>query len=195
MYRLRTAIQADAKVIADWFPTHESAVSWGGPDVPTNFVATWLANQYAGSSGRHFVLVDESGWICGTCAVRSLENPRRMHVSQLAVAPTMRGRGLGRRLLDLVVILARSAGAGKLTLFVYEGNAPARRLYERYGFVISANERAKASPYGAMLPMELDLTSADKATPADSGTSACRAGNDPSIPHKSPSRHRPKGRK
>jgi GNAT superfamily N-acetyltransferase len=71
------------------------------------------------------------------------------------------GRGVGRRLLDLVVILARSAGAGKLTLFVYEGNAAARRLYERYGFVTSANERAKASPYGAMLPMKLDFTSTD----------------------------------
>ena len=163
MYRLRTAIQADAKVIADWFPTHKSAVSWGGPDVPTNFVATWLANQYAGSSGRHFVLVDESGWICGTCAVRSLKSLRNMHVSQIAIAPTMRRRGLGRELLDLVVILARSAGAGKLTLFVYEGNAEARRLYERYGFVISAEKRAKASPYGAILPMELTLTSTDKA--------------------------------
>jgi hypothetical protein len=95
MYRLRTAIQADAKVIADWFPSHKSVVSWGGPDVPTNFVATWLANQYAGSSGRHFVLVDESGWICGTCAVRSLENPRRMHVSQLAIAPTIRAEEWG----------------------------------------------------------------------------------------------------
>jgi L-amino acid N-acyltransferase YncA len=107
----------------------------------------------------------------------------------------MRGRGLGRKLLDLIVILARSAGAGKLTLFVYEDNAAARRLYERYGFVISANERAKVSPYGAMLPMELDLTSTDKAIPADAGSPACLAGDDPSIPHRSARRHRSKGPK
>lgn len=158
MYRLRTAVQADANVIADWFPTDESAVSWGGPGVPGNAVAAWLTNQYASGSSRHFVFVGESGRICGTCAVRSLEKPRRMHVSQIAIAPTMRGRGLGRELLDLVVNLARSAHAEKLTLFVYEDNADARRLYEHYGFVVSADQPAKATPYGAMLPMELMLS-------------------------------------
>jgi ribosomal protein S18 acetylase RimI-like enzyme len=163
MYRLRTATQGDANVIAGWFLTHANAVSWGGPDVPTNFVATWLANEYADPSRRHFVLVDESGRICGSCAVRLLKRLRHMHVSQIAIAPTMRGRGLGRKLLDRVVILARSAGTEKLTLFVYEENAEARRLYERYGFVISADKRAKASRYGVILPMELTLTSTDKA--------------------------------
>lgn len=160
MYRLRTAVEADANVIADWFPTDKSAASWGGPDVPGNSVATWLAKQYTNGSGRHFVLVDESGLICGTCSVRSLENARRMHVSQIAIAPTLRGRGLGRELLDLIVTLARSADAEKLTLFVYEDNVEARRLYERYGFVISANQPVKATPHGAILPMELTLASA-----------------------------------
>jgi ribosomal protein S18 acetylase RimI-like enzyme len=158
MYRLRTAVQADANVVAEWFPTDKSAASWGGPDVPGNSVAAWLTNQYANGSSRHFVLVDESERICGTCAVRSIENSRRMHVSQFAIAPTMRGCGLGRVLLDLVVTQAHSAHAEKLTLFVYEDNADARRLYERYGFVISANQPAKASPYGEILPMELTLS-------------------------------------
>jgi ribosomal protein S18 acetylase RimI-like enzyme len=155
-YRLRTAVPGDAGVVAAWFPTHKSAVSWGGSDVPANGVATWLANEYADASRRHFVLVDESGRICGSCAIR-LRDARRMHVSQLAIAPAMRGLGLGRKLLDLVVAAARSAGAGKLTLFVYEENAEARRLYERYGFVVSPDERATVSPYGAMLPLELAL--------------------------------------
>ncbi len=156
-YRLRAAVPDDADVVAGWFPTHEGAVSWAGPDVPSNLVAAWLANEYADPSRHHFVLVNESDKICGSCAIRSQENPGRMHVARLAIAPAMRRRGLGRKLLDLVIDLARSTGTLRLTLFVYEDNADARRLYERCGFRISANEVPKMSPYGAMLPMELVL--------------------------------------
>lgn len=158
-YRLRAAVQDDADVVAGWFPTHESAVLWAGPDVPAKLVAAWLANEYADPSRHHYVLVNESGAICGCCAIRSQSDPPRMHVARLAIAPAMRGRGLGRNLLDLVIATARSTGALKLTLFVYEDNADARRLYERYGFLIAANGVSMASPYGAMLPMELVLGS------------------------------------
>lgn len=155
-HRLRSAVGNDAEVIAKWFPTYEDAVSWAGPDVPSEGVSEWLARLYADPTRRHFVLVDASERICGTTAV-SLKTPGRMHVSQVAIAPSMRGRGLGRKLLDLVVEFAKTSDAPKLTLFVYEDNASARRLYEGCGFVIAANDNVKTGPYGAMLSMELLL--------------------------------------
>ena len=64
-----------------------------------------------------------------TFAARPLVN-----VHDLAVAPGYRGRGTGRALLDAVEREARARGACKVTLEVLEGNAPARRAYERAGF-------------------------------------------------------------
>lgn len=33
-YKLRPAAAEDAEAIITWFPTRESAVLWGGPEVP-----------------------------------------------------------------------------------------------------------------------------------------------------------------
>jgi [ribosomal protein S18]-alanine N-acetyltransferase len=50
------------------------------------------------------------------------------------VHPDARGAGYGRLLLERFVTDARAAGAERLTLGVHRDN-PARRLYERVGFV------------------------------------------------------------
>jgi ribosomal protein S18 acetylase RimI-like enzyme len=51
--------------------------------------------------------------------------------------PQARGRGIGRALLDAVVAFARERGAVDIRLSVTDGNEPARRLYEGYGFADS----------------------------------------------------------
>ncbi len=55
-------------------------------------------------------------------------------ILSVAIAPTWRGRGFARPLLDLH--LRRLAGLGARTVFleVDEHNAPAARLYRRAGF-------------------------------------------------------------
>jgi [ribosomal protein S18]-alanine N-acetyltransferase len=55
-------------------------------------------------------------------------------ILSIAIAPTWRGRGFARQLLDLH--LGRMAGLGGRTVFleVGEQNAPACRLYRRAGF-------------------------------------------------------------
>ena len=56
-------------------------------------------------------------------------------VQTLAVAPSRRGSGLGRRLVALAVEAARAAGARRLGLEVREDNAAALALYGAAGFV------------------------------------------------------------
>ena len=51
----------------------------------------------------------------------------------MAVLPQWRGRGLGTRLLDGLLVQAREKGLETLSLSVEHDN-PARRLYERAGF-------------------------------------------------------------
>ena len=53
---------------------------------------------------------------------------------QIQLTPSLQGRGLGTRLLRRLVDEARRAGAS-LRLSVLKAN-PARRLYERLGFVV-----------------------------------------------------------
>jgi ribosomal-protein-alanine N-acetyltransferase len=66
--------------------------------------------------------------------VMSREAAGEAEILSIAVAPSERGRGLARQLLDLH--LRRLAGLGCTALFleVDEDNTPARRLYTRAGF-------------------------------------------------------------
>jgi len=57
-----------------------------------------------------------------------------LNVHDLAVVPGRRGRGIGRALLTAAEERARAGGCCKMTLEVQDGNAPARILYERFGF-------------------------------------------------------------
>lgn len=52
----------------------------------------------------------------------------------LGVLADVRGRGIGRRLVEAVADKARARGAARLHLEVAAGNAAARRLYDGLGF-------------------------------------------------------------
>lgn len=52
----------------------------------------------------------------------------------MSVSPRFQGARLGGRLLSHLVDWAREAGLAWIDLGVFEDNAPARRLYERFGF-------------------------------------------------------------
>ena len=60
--------------------------------------------------------------------------PGETYVEQLSVAAAARGKGIGTKLLQWAEARARESNSTTLTLSVINGN-PARRLYERFGFV------------------------------------------------------------
>lgn len=60
--------------------------------------------------------------------------PDVAHITQLCVAPSHRGRGLGRILLNHVAASLRNAGTAAITLTVTESNRQAVRLYEEAGY-------------------------------------------------------------
>jgi ribosomal-protein-alanine N-acetyltransferase len=57
-----------------------------------------------------------------------------LHVHNLLVAPRARGRGLGKRLLALVLDIAARRGARLALLEVRQGNWAALHLYRSLGF-------------------------------------------------------------
>ncbi|OUE21804.1 ribosomal-protein-alanine N-acetyltransferase [Clavibacter michiganensis] len=58
----------------------------------------------------------------------------------MALVPSARGRGLGRRMLGALVAAVRASGAPALSLSVEDGNDRARALYESLGFAAVGRE-------------------------------------------------------
>ncbi|XOV88088.1 MAG: GNAT family N-acetyltransferase [Pseudomonadota bacterium] len=71
------------------------------------------------------------------------EAPQHAHLYQMWVDPAVRGRGIGQQLVEQVIGWARQAGCKTMVLQVTEGDRPARRLYERLGFIAT----------GALVPL------------------------------------------
>jgi ribosomal protein S18 acetylase RimI-like enzyme len=56
------------------------------------------------------------------------------YLAELYVVPDLRGRGLGRALLEAAMDLARERGADHIDLNTAESDTAARGLYESMGF-------------------------------------------------------------
>lgn len=56
------------------------------------------------------------------------------HLQELYVVPALRGRGIGRALLEATIATAREAGATGIDLNTGETDTAARALYESIGF-------------------------------------------------------------
>lgn len=74
--------------------------------------------------------------VVGWCDVFKIANPRQHHrgVLGMGVHKDFRGQGLGSRLMEHTLTLARDAGLEKIELQVYTSNVAAIRLYESHGF-------------------------------------------------------------
>ncbi|MFL5833788.1 MAG: GNAT family N-acetyltransferase [Solirubrobacterales bacterium] len=75
------------------------------------------------------------------------------YLQELYVVPPLRGRGIGRRLLEQAIEIAREKGADTIDLNTGETDAAARALYESMGFT-----NAEGGPDGpSMLFYEREL--------------------------------------
>jgi nucleoside-diphosphate-sugar epimerase/GNAT superfamily N-acetyltransferase len=76
--------------------------------------------------------------LVGMLGLRREERRKRAHTARvwgMFVAPEVRGRGLGRRLLAAIIEEARKmGGVERLLLVVVAGNTPAQALYRTLGF-------------------------------------------------------------
>lgn len=83
--------------------------------------------------GRFDVLVDASGRIVGTVALAQITSTT-CELRKMYLARDVRGNGLGRRLLDHALDIARRMGFQRVELETASVLRRAVALYERYGF-------------------------------------------------------------
>ena len=67
-----------------------------------------------------------------------------VYVQDMYVAPAMRGRGLGRELMEAVIRRSRERGGRYVKLSVYDGNEAAIGFYRSLGFEICDDEQVLA---------------------------------------------------
>jgi ribosomal-protein-alanine N-acetyltransferase len=105
--------------------------------------ATWWA-ELAGRPRRAYVVEEEGGKVLGYAGLDL--GGEVADVMTMAVAPSARGRGLGRRLLDELVSRAREDRAAHLMLEVRADNEAARNLYDSKGFDVLTVRRRYYQP-------------------------------------------------
>lgn len=100
-----------------------------------------VASEIAGEECTH-QLVEEAGQLVAFCKLRhptkfiahsNAADP--IELGQLYALPGYTGRGVGARLMDWALDVARGRGHDAVLLSVYAENFGAQRFYRRYGFV------------------------------------------------------------
>jgi ribosomal protein S18 acetylase RimI-like enzyme len=67
-------------------------------------------------------------------SLAEFDEPDEACFRMLAVRPQARGQGVGGALVQVCIDRARGQAKTALTLYTTDGMAPARRIYERFGF-------------------------------------------------------------
>ncbi|SER94848.1 ribosomal protein S18-alanine N-acetyltransferase [Salisediminibacterium halotolerans] len=84
-------------------------------------------NQFA-----YYLVAEEGDSVVAYCGVWIIMDDA--HITNIAVHPDMRRRGIGEDLLRGVMDMAKTLGAQKMSLEVRVSNDNAKALYRKYGF-------------------------------------------------------------
>lgn len=98
----------------------------------------------------------ENGTIIGT--VSGLPDGDRFYIRSMAVKPTVQGKGVGQRLLEILEEHARASGFERLYLYTTFVLPAARKLYEKNGFAVIRETTPEEWFDMAGLEMEKDLS-------------------------------------
>lgn len=118
-------------------------------------LASWWG-ELAGRPRREYLVAEDGDGIAGYAGLDHAGDTS--DVMTIATLPRVRGRGLGRCLLEELVARSRAAGAERLLLEVRADNTAARGLYDSAGFRLLQTRRGYYPGGGDALVLALDLT-------------------------------------
>jgi putative acetyltransferase len=113
---------------------------WGTLQLPYPSVESWRKRVAEPVDGMFSLVAYVDNEIVGHLGLHTFPNkPRRRHAGQIgmAVHDDWQGKGVGSALMQAAVDLAdKWLNLHRLELEVYTDNAPALRLYEKFGFSV-----------------------------------------------------------
>jgi GntR family transcriptional regulator len=153
--RIRLAIPSDAAALASvfieaWRGGYRGVVADSVIDA-LDFEDTtkWLGDLIATKSAQTLVAETTPGHVVGfTRFGTEPDNPGNGHIFALYVAPSASGHGIGRLLLEKALAVLDPLSIRPVTLWVFEENARARKVYTDAGFVPDGGRRVE-DLYGA----------------------------------------------
>jgi ribosomal protein S18 acetylase RimI-like enzyme len=118
-----------------------------------NTLRTPWADTFSG-----YVWVDEGSIVGNVTVHRRYKGSSGWFISNLAVHPDHRGRGIARRLVEAGIGMARGKSAKRISLEVRTQNAAARRLYEGFGFAqVDSISRMRLEPLRTVKPVPVEM--------------------------------------
>lgn len=122
-FQFRSLVEADIPAIVEI-----EKLSFTTPWTEDAFLYELNQNKYA-----HYTVMTCGERVAGYCGMWLIID--EAHITNIAVHPEFRGKGLGKRLMIYVMAHAVLKGAHKMTLEVRPTNKVALNLYRQLGFV------------------------------------------------------------
>jgi GNAT superfamily N-acetyltransferase len=136
-----------ATTMTDWQALREIRLQ-ALRDAPDAFASTYAREAAFGEDEWHRRATRDGSFIAFLPEVTPaglgggyLAAPEVVELIGMFVRPQARGRGVGEAVIDAVAGWARAHGASTVHLWVTETNKPARMLYERCGFTLTAERQ------------------------------------------------------
>jgi [ribosomal protein S18]-alanine N-acetyltransferase len=126
-----------------------------------SFTLPWSRRSFVdlvrSHQGVFLVATDPGGAVVGYAVL--LVAGSESELTNVAVATVARGRGIGRLLLDAIVLRAQQRRASSMFLEVRESNLAAQALYASKGFrAVARRRRYYSQPVEDALVLRLDLS-------------------------------------
>lgn len=130
---IKLATEKDLIQVFAWIPSETEAKKWGGPLIPFPLDLENLKIAISWKHENSYAFINEMGILIGFAQV--LNKYGYKHFARIIVSPNSRGKGLGYKLMN-TLINSTANNCLDYSLFVFENNSPAKKLYENLGFVI-----------------------------------------------------------
>ena len=133
--------ESDIDLLMKWFPDADATRIWGGPDFRHPFNRHSFAEDIHWGRMATFSLHSPAGELAAFGQL--YERLHRINLARLVVNPTMRGQGIGKRLIETLMTLGpQMFSCSEFSLFVYRDNVVAARCYESMGFKVTTYPEA-----------------------------------------------------
>jgi|SoimicmetaTmtHPA_FD_contig_41_5619846_length_804_multi_2_in_0_out_0_1 [ribosomal protein S18]-alanine N-acetyltransferase len=126
-----------AEEVLAWVTSPDEASAWAGADLAdgVGLFARWHRDPDV-----HPFVLRIDGALCGYGEVWEDRDEDEAEIARVLIRPDLRGRGLGRRLVGMLVARASGAGFDQVWLRVVPENVAAIACYLRAGFARTTPE-------------------------------------------------------